>query len=60
MLAIVGGRPKVMNLLELVETFVEFRREVVRRRTEFELSKAEARYHILEGPARSRSITSMR
>src|SRR2546426_6552051 len=49
MLAIVGGRPKVMDLLELVETFVEFRREVVRRRTEFELRKAEARYHILEG-----------
>ncbi|MES1255774.1 MAG: DNA gyrase subunit A [Acidobacteriota bacterium] len=49
MLAIVGGRPKVMNLLELVESFVEFRRDVVRRRTEFELRKAEARYHILEG-----------
>src|SRR6266508_3744405 len=49
MLAIVGGRPKVMTLLELIETFVEFRREIVRRRTEFELKKAEARYHILEG-----------
>ena len=49
MLAIVGGRPKVLNLLELVESFVDFRREVVRRRTEFELRKAEARYHILEG-----------
>ncbi|HMB80553.1 MAG TPA: DNA gyrase subunit A, partial [Vicinamibacterales bacterium] len=49
MLAIVGGRPKVMTLLELIETFVEFRRDVVRRRTEFELRKAEARYHILEG-----------
>jgi DNA gyrase subunit A len=49
MLAIVGGRPKVMNLLELIESFVDFRREVVRRRTEFELRKAEARYHILEG-----------
>ena len=49
MLAIVGGRPKVLNLLELVESFVEFRRDVVRRRTEFELRKAEARYHILEG-----------
>src|SRR5436305_694766 len=48
MLAIVGGRPKVMNLLELVETFVEFRREIVRRRIEFDLRKAEARYHILE------------
>src|SRR3954468_14201682 len=49
MLAIVGGRPKVMTLLEMIESFVEFRREVVRRRTEFELRKAEARYHILEG-----------
>jgi DNA gyrase subunit A len=49
MLAIVGGRPKVMTLLELIESFVEFRREVVRRRIEFELRKAEARYHILEG-----------
>jgi DNA gyrase subunit A len=49
MLAIVGGRPKVLSLLELVESFVEFRRDVVRRRTEFELKKAEARYHILEG-----------
>ena len=49
MLAIVGGRPKVLSLLELVESFVEFRRDVVRRRIEFELRKAEARYHILEG-----------
>jgi DNA gyrase subunit A len=49
MLAIVGGRPKVLNLLELIESFIDFRREVVRRRTEFELRKAEARYHILEG-----------
>jgi DNA gyrase subunit A len=49
MLAIVGGRPKVLNLLELVESFVDFRREVVRRRTEFELRKAEARHHVLEG-----------
>jgi DNA gyrase subunit A len=49
MLAIAGGRPKVMSLLEIVEHFIEFRREVVRRRTEFELRKAEARSHILEG-----------
>src|SRR4029079_4672104 len=49
MLAIAGGRPKVMNLLEIIELFIEFRREVVRRRTEFELRKAEARAHILEG-----------
>jgi DNA gyrase subunit A len=49
MLAIIGGRPKVLALVELIDNFVEFRREVVRRRTEFELRKAEARRHILEG-----------
>jgi DNA gyrase subunit A len=49
MLAIVGGRPRVLNLLEFIEHFVDFRRDVVRRRTEFELRKAEARAHILEG-----------
>jgi DNA gyrase subunit A len=49
MLSIVGGRPRVLTLLEVIEHFVEFRREVVRRRTEFELRKAEARAHILEG-----------
>src|ERR671911_235252 len=49
MLAIVGGRPKVLNLVELVDSFVDFRREVVIRRTQFELRKAEARFHILEG-----------
>jgi DNA gyrase subunit A len=49
MLAIVAGRPRVLSLLEIVEQFIEFRREVVRRRTEFELRKAEARAHVLEG-----------
>jgi DNA gyrase subunit A len=49
LLAIVGGRPRVLTLLEVVEQFIEFRREVARRRTEFELKKAEARHHILEG-----------
>ncbi len=49
MLAIVSGRPKVLTLAELVESFVDFRREVVVRRTQFELRKAEARFHILEG-----------
>jgi len=48
-LAIVGGRPKVLSLLEVIENFVDFRRDVVRRRIEFELRKAEARAHILEG-----------
>ena len=49
MLAIVGGRPRVLPLLAIVEHFIDFRREIVRRRTEFELRKAEARAHILEG-----------
>jgi DNA gyrase subunit A len=49
MLAIVAGRPRVLPLIEIIEQFLEFRREVVRRRTEFELRKAEARAHILEG-----------
>jgi DNA gyrase subunit A len=49
MLAIVDQRPRVLNLLEVAELFVDFRREVVRRRTAFDLRKAEARAHILEG-----------
>jgi DNA gyrase subunit A len=49
MLAIVGGRPRILNLLEMIDEFAQFRREVVRRRIEFELRKAEARAHILEG-----------
>ena len=48
-LAIVAGRPRVLSLLEVLEQFIEFRRDVVRRRIEFELRKAEARAHILEG-----------
>jgi DNA gyrase subunit A len=48
-LAIVAGRPQVLSLLDVVEHFVDFRREIVRRRTEHDLRKAEARAHILEG-----------
>lgn len=48
-LAIVNGQPRILNLKEMLECFVEFRREVVRRRTEYELRKANARAHILEG-----------
>jgi DNA gyrase subunit A len=48
-LAIVNGQPRVMNLKQMLEAFVEFRREVVRKRTEYELRKARARAHILEG-----------
>ena len=48
-IAIVDGQPKLLTLKEMLEAFVEFRREVVRRRTEFDLRKAKARAHILEG-----------
>src|SRR6266436_2890709 len=48
-LAIVNGQPRVLNLKQILEAFVEFRREVVRKRTEYELRKARARAHILEG-----------
>ena len=49
LLAISHNRPKVLNLLQILEEFVTFRLEVIRRRIEFELRKAEARAHILEG-----------
>jgi DNA gyrase subunit A len=48
-LAIVNGQPRVLNLKQMLECFIDFRREVVRRRTEYELRKARARAHILEG-----------
>ena len=48
-LAIVSGQPRVLTLKQMLEAFVEFRREVVRRRTEYDLRKARARAHILEG-----------
>jgi DNA gyrase subunit A len=48
-LAIVNGQPRVLNLKQMLEAFIDFRREVVRRRTEYELKKARARAHILEG-----------
>ena len=47
--ALVGGRPKILNLKQLIEEFIKFRIEVVVRRTKFELRKAEERAHILEG-----------
>ncbi|MCX7879480.1 MAG: DNA gyrase subunit A [Ignavibacteria bacterium] len=49
LLALVDGKPKVLNLLELMKNFIEFRNEVVVRRTKFELEEAEKRIHILEG-----------
>ncbi|MDT8444474.1 MAG: DNA gyrase subunit A [Desulfuromonadales bacterium] len=49
MLAIVGGQPKILALREVLGYFIEHRKEIVTRRTIFELKKAEARAHILEG-----------
>jgi DNA gyrase subunit A len=49
MLAIDQNRPKVMNLKELIRCYVDHRFDVITRRTRFELAKAEARKHILEG-----------
>ncbi|WAC08558.1 MAG: DNA gyrase subunit A [Thermodesulfobacteriota bacterium] len=49
MLAIVRGQPKLLTLKEMLEQFVRYRKEVVHRRTAFELRKAEERAHILEG-----------
>ncbi|WP_369049284.1 DNA gyrase subunit A [Tenacibaculum sp. UWU-22] len=48
-IALVNGRPEQLNLKQLIHYFVEHRHEVVVRRTQFELKKAEARAHILEG-----------
>ncbi|MDV7188481.1 DNA gyrase subunit A [Lutibacter sp. TH_r2] len=48
-IALVNGKPEQLNLKQLIHYFVEHRHEVVVRRTEFELKKAEARAHILEG-----------
>lgn len=47
--ALVKGRPKTLNLKEILQSFVEHRHEVVTRRTQFELRKAKERAHILEG-----------
>jgi DNA gyrase subunit A len=49
MLAIVDGRPKLLNLRDALRAFLEHRKEVVTRRTAFDLRKAEERLHILEG-----------
>lgn len=48
-LALVDNQPRTLNLKEVLWEFVVFRRDVVRRRTQFELDKAKARAHILEG-----------
>lgn len=49
MLALVNGQPKVLNLRDMLQHYLKHQQEVIRRRTEYELRKAEARAHILEG-----------
>lgn len=49
MLAIVNGEPKILNLKQVLEEYIKFQIEVVTRRTQFDLKKAEERAHILEG-----------
>ena len=53
MLAVVAGRPQLLSLKSTLEYFLEHRREVVTRRTRFDLEKSEARAHILEGLRRA-------
>src|SRR5205809_4472562 len=49
MLALVDRRPQVVNLKEMLEAFIRFRREVVTRRTRYDLARAEERAHVLAG-----------
>ena len=49
MLALVNGEPRVLNLKEILTNYIEYQKEVITRRTVFELNKAQARAHILEG-----------
>lgn len=49
MLALVNGEPRVLNLREMLHYYLKHQQEVIRRRTEYDLRKAEARAHILEG-----------
>lgn len=49
MLALVDGQPKILSLKEMLQEYIKFQKQVIRRRTEFELKKAKEREHILEG-----------
>lgn len=49
MLALVDGDPKILNLYEILSEYLNFQKEIITRRTQFDLKKAEARAHILEG-----------
>lgn len=56
MLALVGGVPKILTLKEVLQNYIDFREEVIVRRTRYELKKAQDRAHILEGLARAIDI----
>lgn len=49
MLALVNGEPKILTLKEMLQNYIDFQCDIIRRRTAFELKKAKARAHILEG-----------
>ena len=49
MIALVDGQPRTLNLYEILDEYLKFQKEVLTRRTQFDLNKAEARAHILEG-----------
>ena len=49
MLALVNGQPKILTLKEMLQSYIDFQREVITRRTRFDLGKAKEREHILEG-----------
>ncbi|MBQ8767008.1 MAG: DNA gyrase subunit A [Clostridia bacterium] len=55
-LALVNGEPKVLTLKQIIEEYIKFQCEVITRRTQFDLNKAQAREHILEGLARAIDI----
>ena len=56
MVTIVNRRPKIVGILDILDAFIAHQREVIRRRTEFELKHAKARYHICEGLIKAISI----
>ena len=56
MLAIVKGEPKLLNLRQILEEYIKFQMEVITRRTQFDLKKAQDRAHILEGLKRAIDI----
>ncbi|MEG1994091.1 MAG: DNA gyrase C-terminal beta-propeller domain-containing protein, partial [Oscillospiraceae bacterium] len=56
MLALVDGQPKVLTLKQMLEEYIKFQEEIIRKRTEFDLKKANARAHILDGLKRATDV----